>query len=331
MRNILFTGLMVFVSFAAIAQDKSSSRAITMEEYDKSKNFAVKDLDNDSYVKFDNSYILDRYEGKKPYFITGDDGLKKRIDLYKLLAKEGMKELGTVAFYTNEKGKLYKATLPNFMADPKVWAKYFEDIHAIDKVEKNFVLKLSYVLSKEFSFQLYKSENQGKDIAAESATYGNDICFTGTMQVSMANGSTKQMQNIKVGDEVITVDHGTGAATTIRVKELAVHEEKNYALTEIIIIHAEEEIQNNVHLVHLRSRILNATPNHPVMTSAGRKELGKVETGEEILSFNTEANRYEPFIVWNVRNKVDGVQKVYNIVADSGETVVVNGVMVLQK
>jgi len=58
-----------------------AARALTMEEYTKAKTFKVKDLDNDTYVKFDNTYVLDRYEMRKPYFITGDDGLKKRIDL----------------------------------------------------------------------------------------------------------------------------------------------------------------------------------------------------------------------------------------------------------
>jgi hypothetical protein len=79
--------------------------------------------------------VLDRYESRKPYFITGSDGLKKRIDLYKLIAKEGMQEIGLMVFYTNEKGKLYKALVPDFTADAKVWEQYFQDIDNINKVE----------------------------------------------------------------------------------------------------------------------------------------------------------------------------------------------------
>lgn len=56
--------------------------------------------------------------------------------------------------------------------------KYFEDIHAIDKEENNFVLKLAYVLSKEMSFQQFRL-NQGKDLHAEAGHYGSDICFPG--------------------------------------------------------------------------------------------------------------------------------------------------------
>ena len=81
------------------AQENIHVRAITLDEYNKAKLYSVKDLDRDTYVKFENAYILDRYEMRKPYFIMGDDGKKKRIDLYKLIAKDSLQELGTVIFY----------------------------------------------------------------------------------------------------------------------------------------------------------------------------------------------------------------------------------------
>ena len=132
MRQVILLGLIAIVSIVTtFAQDvKPTGRALTMTEYDKAKAFTVADLDKDTYVKFENTYILDRYEARKPYFITGDDGMKKRMDLYKLIAKEGMQELGLMVFYTTEKGKVYKALMPNFTADGKVWEKYFEDIHS---------------------------------------------------------------------------------------------------------------------------------------------------------------------------------------------------------
>src|SRR5688572_17943993 len=147
-KYILASFLFIMTLGAIHAQN---AKGITPEEYAKAKTFTIKDLDNDTYVKFDNNkYVLDRYEGRKPYIITGNDSLKKRIDLYSLLNKADQKELGTIIYYTNEKGKLYTVCLPNAFADKKVWETYFEDIHAIDKEEPNFVLKLSYVLSKEY-------------------------------------------------------------------------------------------------------------------------------------------------------------------------------------
>lgn len=302
-----------------------------MEEYEKAKTFAVKDLDNDTYVKFENTYVLDRYESRKPYFVTGDDGKKKRIDIYKLLAKEGMQDLGILIFYTNEQGTLYKACMPHFTADPKVWGKYFEDIHAIDKQEANFVLKLSYVLSKEFGFQLYKAANQGKDLSKESATYGNDICFPGTMQVSMAGGGTKELAAIRPGDRILTVDPATQQTQVVTVKELTSHAPQNYAITRLTLLAATERPTVAGTEVLLLGKTVQATPNHPVLTTNGQKKMGEVATGDEILCQDPATGRYQAFKVWHKTESAGGLQPVYNIVADGGRTFMMNGVMVLQK
>jgi hypothetical protein len=299
-----------------------------MEEYEKAKTFEIKDLDKDTYVKFENTYILDRYEMKKPYFVTGDDGLKKRIDLYKLIGKVGMQELGLFVFYTNEKGKIYKAVVPNFTADGKVWEKYFEDIHAINKVEENFILKLSYILSKELSFQQYKSLNQGKDLSKESATYGNDICFPGNQLVTLSNGVKKELKLVKPGDEVEAIDPSSKQRTLIKVKELTTHEAKNYALIRLILIHENYSTDNEI---YLSTKTIEATPNHPMLTDAGSKNMKLVVEGDHILCFNETTKAYDSYQVFEKKEYAGAKQPVYNIVADEGNTFIMNDVMVLQK
>jgi hypothetical protein len=322
---------MFILSAGLNAQEVVKPRPLTMAEYEKAKTFVIKDLDNATYVKFENAYILDRYEVRKPYFITGDDGLKKRMDLYKLLAKEGMQELGLVIFYTNEKGTQYKACLPNFTADAKVWEKYFEDIHAIDKLEQNFVLKLSYVLSKEVGYQLYKAQNQGKDLSKESATYGNDICFPGDQQVTLANGTRKTLASLQRGDEVLTVNPVTKATAVIKVNTLVEHEAKNYAITKLVLQRADKRITPDGSEIMLSTRTLEATPNHPVQTQAGTTTMGDVKENETVLCLNKASGDYEPFTVIGKTEYAGGVQKVYNIVAGDGTPFLMNDVMVLQK
>jgi len=329
--RLLYTLCFVVVIGLCFGQDIINPRPVTMAEYEKVKTFTIKDLDKDTYAKFENAYILDRYEMRKPYFITGDDGLKKRIDLYKFIAKENMQELGLVIFYTNEKGKLFTACLPNFTADAKVWEKYFEDIHAIDKAEKNYVLKLSYILSKEVGFQLYKAINQGKDLAKESATYGNDICFPGDQEILLADGSAKLLSEVRTGDRVITINPETKLNTVIEVKELVQHEAKNYAITRLMLTRAEENKSTNGIEVSLYNKIIEATPNHPMLTSSGNKEIGKVNEGDEILCLNVLSGSYESYIVVAKGEHASGPQKVYNIIAGEGTPFVMNGVMVLQK
>jgi hypothetical protein len=330
MRKLTLTLLLTSSLYFAKGQTVNP-RPLTIDEYKKAQTFTIANLDNDTYVKFENAYVLDRYESRKPYFITGSDGLKKRIDLYKLIAKEGMQEIGLMVFYTNEKGKLYKALVPDFTADAKVWEQYFQDIDNINKVEQNFILKLSYVLSKEVSFQQYKVLNGGKDLKEEAATYGNDICFPGEELVTMANGDKKMLKAVKSGDEVISVDPATKKNMVVKVKELTTHEAKNYAITQLVLVSAQTKSTAAGKEVKLNSKVLQATPNHPMLTKQGNVKIGEVATGQEVLCLNEQTGKYEAFTVLQKTEHAGGVQKVYNIVADGGSTLLMNGVMVMQK
>jgi hypothetical protein len=312
------------------AQDTASVRALTLAEYEKSSTFVVKDLDKDTYVKFDNTYVLDKSGFGKPYFITGDDRKRKRIDLYKLMLKEGRVELGTMIFYSTEAGRRYAVCMPGYKADTSVWRKYFEDIHAIDKEEPYFVLKLSYVLSEELGFQLYRSANgqQGAAVNREAGTYGNDICFPGGMRVTMGDGTSKSISEVRPGDEVVTVDPATQARRAVVVKELTVHPEKNYAITRLTLVSVVLRGERNV---VLSSRVLEATPNHPMMTAAGEKKAGQLDEGDRMFCLDDRSGRYVQYIVWDKTETAGGMQPVYNIVAGGGSTLVLNGVVVSQK
>lgn len=327
---VLNTILFVVIA-SCYAQDVPNPRPLRIEEYEKAKAFTIKNLDEETYVKFDNTYILDRYEMRKPYFITGDDGLKKRMDLFNLIAKDGMQQLGILIFYTNEKNTQYKALLPNFTADAKVWEKYFEDIHAIDKIEKNFVLKVSYVLSKELGYQIYKSLNQGKDLSKESATYGNDICFPGDQLVTLADGSTKRMEAVRAGDAIMMVNTRDNIKTPIKVQRVFVHEAKNYALTQLTLLRATEMPDASGSNIHLSVRVLKATPNHPMRTVSGDKAMRNIAVSDRVLCFEESTNKFEYFDVINTVEIAEGIRSVYSLEGVEDVPVMMNGVMVLQK
>ena len=214
---------------------------------------------------------------------------------------------------------MFKACMPNFTADSKVWEKYFEDIHAIDRTEKNFVLKLSYILSKEMGFQLYKSLNKDKDLSEEAAHYGNDICFTGNQEVSMAGGAKKFIQDIQPGDRVIAIDPATREPVEVTVKTLVVHEEKNYAVTRLTLAHDQQRL------------VVEVTPNHPMQTVKGKLNAGSLPIGEQLSCYNAKEGRYMMYTLVEKSEFAKGKQKVYNIETDKGATLVVNDVMVLQK
>lgn len=319
---LLFTGLPLF------AQD--DARPITMEEYRLAKTFEIDDLDNDTYVKFDNKYILDRYELRKPIYITGDDGLRKRVDMYKLVAREGLTDLGVMVFYTTETGTVYKALVPNFTAPGDVWEMYFEDIHAIDDVEPNFVLKLSYVLSREFAFQMFKNVNNG-ELMEEDATYGSDICFPGDQLVALSDGTSKFLRDVEIGDKVITVNPVTKESNAVEVSKLISHTPENYAITILTLLHEERKESDYLVELKISSKELKATPNHPMLTSNGDKKIGDIKAGEEILSWNEVTKSFDSYVVYSSKEIVEGIQPVYSIETTEGTTLMMNGVLVKQK
>ncbi|MGY3212753.1 Hint domain-containing protein [Mucilaginibacter sp. HD30] len=332
MRRSLFTICLLVIGTLAFGQTATPNpRPLTMDEYKKGKTFSIANLDEETYVKFENTFVLDRYEGRKPYFITGSDGLKKRIDLYKFVAREGLQELGLMVFYTSETGKKYQALVPNFTADAAVWETYFDDIDNINKVEKNFILKLSYVLSKELSFQHYKVINGGKVSKDESAKYGTAICFPGDELVTMSNGAKKQLKDVKSGDKIITVDPVTHQSSATVVKELTQHEPENYALTQLVLVAAKEQDAVNGLKINLSAKVVKATPNHPMLTKNGNSKIGDIGLGEQVLCLDEASGKYETYTVLQKNEHAEGTQKVYNIVAEKGSTLIVNGVMVLQK
>jgi hypothetical protein len=224
--------------------------------------------------------------------------------------------------------------MPGFKADGAIWKKYFEDIHAIDKQEAFYVLKLSYVLSKELGFQLYRAAaGQGKDPGKEreAGTYGNDICFPGDMQVTMAAGNKKMLSEVKQGDEVLTVDPISHLNSIVKVKELTVHEAKNYALTKVLLVAVTEKSSSTGREIQMLSNVLQATPNHPMVTVNGDKKMGELTAGDKVICFDEKTQQYKTYTVWDKNEAAGGTQHVYNIVAAGGSTFIMNDVMVLQK
>lgn len=320
--------LLVVIGFAQ-STAKINPRPLTADEYKKAKTFKVADLDKDTYVKFENKYVLDRYEMRKPYLITGDDGLKKRIDLYKLLSKDSMQEIGLMIYYTNERGNLFAVVQPSVNSDANLWEQYFEDIHTIDKIEKNFVLKLSYVLSKEMSFQLYKGLN--KNIPTGGGTYGTEICFPGDQWVTMADGGKKYLKDIRQGDRVMSIDPHTKALKPVLVRELTSHAADNYAVTRLLLVAVTEKETKTGILTAISSKIVEATPNHPVRTTTQNKKIGEVIEGDQLICYDELSGKHTIYTVQYKTEIAGKKQEVYNIVAAEGETLLINNVMVMQK
>jgi len=327
MYSFLLSIAVVFVSLSSYAQD-DALRGMTAEEYEIAKSAQVDDLDNDTYVKIsDGSYVLDRYEMKPPYFITGDSGIKKRIDVYKIMDRESMGELGLVVYFTNtEADETFNLVIPNMATTGEVWNMYFDDIHQHDREEGDVSLKMSYVLSKEVSYLMQKSS--GVDMSAmdqENSDY--DFCFAADALVTMADGSDKMISEVEVGESILTLEQGI--RKPVGVEGIDVHQKTEITLAKAVLFPVEEMTAS---LASVRSSAteLIATANHPVLTASGTKTLGELLPGDILTKYDPQSGQSARYKVHFVDPAHDTVSKVYNLDVE-GEHYLVNQVLVLEK
>lgn len=319
--GILFV-LSGFYNFDAQAQDDENMRGMTPEEYTMAVEVTVEDPDHDTYIKFaDGQYVLDRYDMKPPYFITGDSGVKKRIDLYKLMNRETMSELGLIAFFTNtESGETFNLVIPNAATKGEVWNMYFDDIHQHDREEQDVALKMSYILSKEVAYLMQKSS--GVDMSAmESSDADYDFCFPAQARVTLQDGSQKKIADITAGEAVVTYIEGERIATT--VTSVSVHKKNNIQLSKVILLPVETltaAVQDESYTTSIVELI--ATANHPVMTENGKKTIQALKAGDILYRHHSMTNVLEKYRVGFIVHAYESTQEVYNLTTEAGSYLV---------
>lgn len=327
--SLSLTIALIFTLHTTFAQD-DALRGMTQEEYALAKTVQVDDLDNDTYVKIgEGDYVLDRYDMKPPYFITGDSGIKKRIDVYKMLDRESMGELGLVVYFTNtEAEETFNLVIPNMASKGDVWNMYFDDIHQYDREEGDVALKMSYVLSKEVAYLMQKSS--GVDMSAmdqDNSDY--DFCFAADALVTMADGSEKMISEIEIGDIVLTLDQGI--SKPVKVEGIDTHQKAEISLAKAVLFPLENITASLAGAdLNITATELVATANHPVLTADGKKALGELQTGDVLLKYDAHSGQSVKYKVHFVAPIYDTVSKVYNLDVD-GDSYLINQVLVLEK
>lgn len=325
----LLTALLAVCMHTANAQDETF-KGMSKEAYEIAKTAVVEDLDSDTYVKIGSGdYVLDRYEMKPPYFITGDSGIKKRIDIYKLIERADMGELGLVVFFTDTEAKeTFNLVIPSMVSKGEVWNMYFDDIHQHDREEGDVALKMSYILSKEVAYLMQKSS--GVDMSAMDQDNDDyDFCFSPDALVSMADGTEKPISQIVPGDVVLTLSEAKVQA--VKVEAIDIHRKKNISLAKAILfpveaITASASSQN----INAEAVELIATANHPVLTLDGAKALGELQAGDILLRYDAQSGEGQTYRVHFVAPAYDSVEEVYNLEVE-GDSYLVNQVLVLEK
>jgi hypothetical protein len=326
---LMIAALMLLSESFALAQD-GSLRGMTQEEYELAKTATVENPNEDTYVKIGTGdYVLDRYEMKQPYSITGDSGIKKRLDIYKMVERKSMADLGLVVFFTNtEANETFNLVIPNLATKGEVWNMYFDDIHQHDREEGDVALKMSYVLSKEVAYLMQK--NSGGDMSAmeqDNADY--DFCFAADALVTMADGFEKAIKDVEPGDQILA--YADGKISPVKVEGVNIHRKTSIALAKAVLF-PQENITASVTDVQASEGMteLIATANHPVMTQEGIKTMGELKSGDSLYKYDAQTQTTCIYQVHFVSNAYAEVAEVYSLEVD-GETYLVNKLVVMEK
>ncbi len=315
------------VCLAAMAQSKD--RALTLDEYTKTKTFRIENPEQDTYVKVENTYVLDRYEMKPPYVFKYSDGIERRIYLYRLLDNKTKSSLGLVAMYTTpSNGKVINICVPNALADKAVWAAYIDDLKENGAKEAGLLSTFSYVLSREMSSLFSGGGAQSTTAAGAKTDY--DVCFPADALVTMADGSERKISEVKAGDQVASYNTAHPKLEATQVLTVEVHENKDYAITTLTLIREEILTASIFRGIIQSTTYLEATDNHPVLTKEGRKEVGKIREGEKLFCYDNAAGEFVEYTVQKVAKGQKKVSKVYNLVTKK-QNYVVNQAVVLDK
>lgn len=304
----------IFTTFAQEAEKVGIKNA----EFEAVKKISIKNLEKDTYIK-EAAFILDN--SNPPYVFKFSDGMERRIYLYKVLELAGMKEIANLMVFTTPKdGKRINLVIPNALAEKAVLGKYIDELKEGEKAVMGFSSCVAFVLAKEFSGVLAMK-------GAEEDKY--EYCFPATAQVLMADGSLKNISEVKTGDKVLSYNILKKKSETTIVQKVQIHENKQFDISRILLIDPNQSMIASLR-VKYNLKSLEATANHPILTDKGMVKMGDLKVGSQVYVFDNETNTFNNHKIFITKPLNNKVSKVYNLLTEK-ENYLVNSVVVLKK
>ncbi|WP_018617873.1 Hint domain-containing protein [Spirosoma luteum] len=289
---------------------------MTLEQLKAIKAIKIANLDKDTYFKAD-GFILDRYEERPAYVFNYTDGITRKIYLYKIFSAENTKELGLLAIYKNEKsGEIKPFVIPGASADRKAWDAYIDDLKYVGEKEPGLMSTLTFVLSREMAGLLSGGAGKSDEGGAKKKEEYN-FCFAPDAPVTLADGSSKEISRLAVGDMVLGYSTQTKTFTPTAITKIEQHTNRDFKLVGVWLS-AVHELTADTRTAPTAPTLLEATANHPVLTATGRKALGDVKAGDVLYRYERGTNQVVAYSVVQLEQKTRSVQAVYNLTTESG-------------
>lgn len=145
--------------------------------------------------------------------------------------------------------------------------------------------------------------------------------FSGTAPVTMADGSTKPIADVKIGERVKTCKDGKSVDT--QVKQIDVYNQPSSTLTAVYLRPAGDESSQLVPAL-----LLEATPHHRVQTKRGKKRMDRLSKRDILYHYEPTTGLVSSWKVGAVKQNARTVSKAYNLATEDGSYLIDNVMVV---
>jgi len=177
---------------------------------------------------------------------------------------------------------------------------------------------------------LAQSENTSTENLTSEATFKvlkkkkHYKYFPESAPVTMADGSTKAIADVKVGENVKTCRNGKSVTT--QVMEVDVYERPKSSLTAVYLRPEREESATSIHPL-VPALLLEATPHHLVQTKRGKKSMKRLSKNDILYHYEPATGIVSTWKVGVIQENARKVSKAYNLKTEEGTYLVDNMIM----
>jgi hypothetical protein len=259
---------------------------------------------------------------KKGYFLWNKfsrstksaDG-QRSVEVNALIQESNFKVCAWMLIYQESGSIPIYFCIPTQASDDKVWNKSFEDLRD-SKLSPNAYLT--------YSWALYNL------IGQLSNDYQN-ICFTASTLITMADGTEKLIKDIQKGDMILSYDLPSSKPVTSKVSELIIHKNNSYEITRITLNNEKMILASSKNSYTNNFFFLEATSNHPVLTSNGVKTIGELTTSDRLWYYDFSLNKFFDLPIIETKLNFKKVTDVYNVILENNDNYIANKMVVLMK
>ncbi|RJQ35302.1 hypothetical protein C4566_00995 [Candidatus Parcubacteria bacterium] len=193
---------------------------------------------------------------------------------------------------TDQTGRPVRASVNLNLVDEAYYQLRNESVDPLDNIYN------AYMPSGEISFY---SSHRAADMVAESGAEGGG-CFLAGTKVKLADGSEKNIEDIVVGDKILTFS-----------------DDKNHNLVAADVVSTTSHVVDGYLIINGH---LKVTPEHRIFVNGGWQMIGEAKVGDYLLAENGQQVLIDS-IEWR-REPV----KVYNFQTEPYHTYIANGIYV---